>query len=102
MIGGSLLGALCLAAAVAALVCYAWLVFSRPRLIRLFTGFGLFLTGLALFQGPSILVQTSGDTNVRMAIMALIAAVGVQIVAALRTRPAWSGEERRAAAEPPP
>ncbi|WP_122464541.1 hypothetical protein [Brevundimonas lutea] len=101
MIGGSLLGALCLAAAVAALACYAWLVIRRPRLIRLFTGLGLFLTGLALFQGPSILAQTEGDLNVRLAVVALIAAVAVQIAAALRTRPSWTGEERRAAVGPP-
>jgi O-antigen ligase len=58
-------------------------------------GLGLFLTGLALFQGPSILSATVGDLNVRIAVVCLILAVVVQIGSLLRTRPSWTGTERR-------
>lgn len=96
MIIEQFLGWTCLAAAMAAIGVYVWLVVKRAQLIRLFTGMGVFLTGLALFQGPNVLALTDGDLNVRLALGALILAVGVQIAAALRTRPAWTGGERRA------
>ena len=98
MSGDAVLSAACLVAAVGAIGVYAWLVIARARLIRLMTGLGLFLTGLALFQGPHILSRTEGETNVRLALGALIVAVAVQIVALLRTRPVWGGVERRTAA----
>ncbi len=98
MIVDHALGWLCLAAAMVAVGVYVWLVVSRARMIRLMTSLGLFLTGLALFQGPNILARTEGDLNVRLAIGALTVAVGVQIVAALRTRPSWTGVERRGTA----
>lgn len=94
MSGDAILGAACLIAAVAALAVYLWLVVRRAQLIRLMTGLGLFLTGLALFQGPTILAATPG-MNVRLALVALLLAVAAQIAALLRTRPAWSGVERR-------
>jgi hypothetical protein len=90
-----ILGWSCLVAAVAAIGVYVWLVVARAQLIRLMTGLGLFLTGLALFQGPNILAKAEGETNVKLALAALIVAVAVQIVAALRTRPSWTGVERR-------
>lgn len=93
-----ILGWACLAAALSAVGVYVWLVASRARMIRLMTCLGLFLTGLALFQGPNILARTEGELNVRLAIGVLILSVGVQIVAALRTRPRWSGVDRRAGA----
>lgn len=96
MIVEQVLGWVCLAAALAAVGVYVWLVVRRAQLIRLFTGLGLFLTGLALFQGPNILARTEGDVNVKLALAALVAAVGVQIAAALRTRATWSGVDRRA------
>ena len=91
-----ILGWASLAAALVAVGIYVWLVASRARMIRLMTSFGLFLTGLALFQGPNILARTEGDLNVRLAIGVLIIAVVVQTIAALRTRPAWTGVDRRA------
>ncbi len=96
MIVEQVLGWVCLAAALAAVGVYVWLVVRRAQLIRLFTGLGLFLTGLALFQGPNILARTEGDVNVKLALAALVLAVGVQIAAALRTRSVWSGVDRRA------
>lgn len=98
MIVDQALGWASLAAAMVAVGVYIWLVVSRARMIRLMTGLGLFLTGLALFQGPNILARAEGELNVRLAIGALILAVGVQIVAALRTRPSWTGLERRGTA----
>ena len=91
-----ILGWACLAAALSSVGVYVFLIASRARMIRLMTCLGLFLTGLALFQGPNILAQTEGDLNVRLAIGVLIVAVAVQTVAALRTRPRWSGVDRRA------
>lgn len=96
MIVDQILGWVCLAAAIGAVGVYLFLIISRVRMIRLMTCLGLFLTGLALFQGPNILAQTEGDVNVRLAIAVLLLAVSVQIVAALRTRPAWTGVDRRA------
>jgi hypothetical protein len=96
MIVEQMLGWSCLVAAVGAIGVYVWLVVRRAQMIRLLTSLGLFLTGLALFQGPNILARTDGDVNVRLAIAALVIAVAVQIVAALRTRPNWSGVDRRA------
>jgi uncharacterized membrane protein len=87
-------------AAVAALSVYLWMVVRRAQMIRLLTGLGLFLTGLALFQGPSILSATDGDLNVRIAVVCLILAVVVQIGSLLRTRPSWTGTERRSEAGP--
>jgi hypothetical protein len=92
----AVLGPACLLAAVASVAVYLWLLVRRSAMIRLMTSLGLFLTGLALFQGPNILAQTPEDANVRLAMAALLLAVGVQLVAALRTRPAWSGVDRRA------
>ena len=63
-------------------------------------GSRLFLTGLALFQGPSILSATDGDLNVRIAVVALILAVVFQIGSLLRTRPSWTGADRRSEAAP--
>ena len=96
MILDQILGWASLASALSAVGVYVYLVASRARIIRLMTCLGMFLTGLALFQGPNILAKTEGDLNVRLAIGMLILAVGVQIVAALRTRPAWTGVDRRA------
>jgi hypothetical protein len=93
------LGWVCLAAAVAALGVYLWIVVIRSKLIRLMTGLGLFLTGLALFQAPEILAVTPA-LNVRLALGCLVLAVVVQIVALFRTRPSWSGAERRATPTP--
>jgi len=93
------LGGACLVAAVAALAVYLWLVIRRAQIIRLMTGLGLFLTGLALFQGPAVLEAAPG-VNVRLALAALILAVAAQIAALLRTRPAWTGVERRNEAAP--
>lgn len=97
MIFEQMLGWASLIAALAAIGVYVWLVARRAQVLRLLTSLGLFLTGLALFQGPNILAKTDGDMNVRLALAALIAATAVQIVAAVRTRPAWTGEDRRAA-----
>lgn len=97
MIFEQMLGWASLIAALAAIGVYVWLVARRAKVLRLLTSLGLFLTGLALFQGPNILARTDGDMNVRLALAALIAATAVQIVAAVRTRPAWTGEDRRAA-----
>jgi intracellular septation protein A len=94
------LGTASLVAAVAALSVYLWIVVRRAQMIRLLTGLGLFLTGLALFQGPSILSATKGDLNVRIAVVCLILAVVVQIGSLLRTRPSWTGTERRSEAGP--
>jgi hypothetical protein len=93
------LGWICLAAAVAALGVYLWIIVIRSKLIRLMTGLGLFLTGLALFQGPDILAATR-SLNVRLALGCLVLAVIVQIAALLRTRPSWSGAERRTRTTP--
>lgn len=95
MTADTVLGGLCLAAAVAAVGVYVWLVVTRARMIRLLTSLGLFLTGLALFQGPNLLARTEGELSLRLAVVSLILAVGAQIAAALRTRPSWSGVERR-------
>lgn len=96
MIVDQILGWACLAAALSAVAVYVFLIASRARMIRLMTCLGLFLTGLALFQAPNILSQTEGDLNVRLALGVLVLAVAVQSVAALRTRPAWTGVDRRA------
>jgi uncharacterized protein involved in exopolysaccharide biosynthesis len=90
---------ICLAAAVAALGVYLWIVAIRSKLIRLMTGLGFFLTGVALFQAPEILAATT-SLNVRLALGCLVLAVVAQIAALLRTRPSWSGAERRAPLTP--
>lgn len=95
MSADQVLGWVCLAAAVAALGVYFWLILTRVKMIRLMTNLGLFLTGLALFQGPNLLALTEGDLSVRLAVLCLLLAVTVQIVAAIRTRPSWSGIDRR-------
>ena len=95
MTGDTLLTWVALAAAVVALLTYGYVIVRRFRLIRLLTGLGLFLTGLALFQAPTILALTQGDVRVRLAIAALIAAVAAQVASSLRTRPEWTGHERR-------
>jgi len=89
------IGWACLAGAVGAIGVYVWLIVRRVHAIRLATNLGLFFTGLALFQGPNILARTDGDVLVQMAVGALLVSVIIQMVAALRTRPVWSGEERR-------
>ena len=90
------LGWLSLACAVGAIAVYFFLVFRRPRLIRLFNGLGLLLTGLALFQAPSILRDTAGAPNVTVAILLLNLAVIAQAYAGLRHRGGWDGVDRRA------
>ena len=96
----TVLGWMALAAAVAALVVYGLFIVRRFQMIRLLTGLGLFLTGLALFQAPNILSQAEGHLHVRLAVLALILAVIAQIASALRTRPEWSGVDRRHSAGP--
>jgi len=86
---------LSLACAVGALAVYAYMVSRQPRVVRLFNGLGLFLTGLALFQGPAILRETGPGTNVFVAILLLNLAVIAQAYAVLRNRTAWDGVDRR-------
>ena len=90
------LGGAAVVAAIAALLTYGWLLVRRFQMIRLLTGLGLFLTGLALFQAPKMLTLSDGDAQVRLAIGALILAVVAQMASSLRTRPEWNGAERRA------
>ena len=89
------LGGAAVVAAIAALLTYGGLLVRRFQMIRLLTGLGLFLTGLALFQAPRMLTLSDGDPQVRLAIGALIVAVIAQIASSLRTRPEWNGAERR-------
>ncbi|CAN5357886.1 hypothetical protein BH10PSE1_BH10PSE1_18970 [soil metagenome] len=96
-----LLGGAAVVAAIAAMATYVFLLIRRFQLIRLLTGLGLFLTGLALFQAPRILGLSTGDPQVRLAIGVLILAVVVQMVSSLRTRPEWNGAERRSAVAHP-
>jgi glucose dehydrogenase len=90
-----LLGGTSVLTAVSAIGIYFWLVFRRPRILRLFSSLGLFLTGLALFQGPALLAVADGSVNVRLAVAVLILAVIAQVSAALKSRPVWTGEDRR-------
>lgn len=94
-LASSALGWLSLLCAVGALAVYAYMVSRQPRMIRLFNGLGLFLTGLALFQGPAILRETGPGTNVFIAILLLNLAVITQAYAVLRNRTAWDGVDRR-------
>ena len=94
-LAGTALSWLSLACAVGALGVYAYMVARGPRVIRLFNGMGLFLTGLALFQGPAILRETGPGTNVFIAILLLNLAVIAQAYAVLRNRTAWDGIDRR-------
>ena len=89
------LGWLSLICAVGALAVYAYMVSRQPRMIRLFNGLGLFLTGLALFEGPAILRETEFETNVFIAVLLLNLAVIAQAYAVLRNRTAWDGVDRR-------
>jgi glucose dehydrogenase len=89
-----LLGGASVLTAVSAIGIYFWLVFRRPRILRLFSSLGLFLTGLALFQGPALLA-VADSVNVRLAVAVLILAVIAQVSAALKSRPVWTGEDRR-------
>src|SRR5690606_4850047 len=77
-LASSALSWLSLACAVGALAVYAVMVSRQPRMVRLFNGLGLFLTGLALFQGPAILRETGPGTNVFLAILLLNLAVIAQ------------------------
>jgi hypothetical protein len=95
MTADQVLSWVCLIAAVASVGVYFWLIATRVRMIRLMTNMALFLTGLALFQGPNLLIRTEGELSIRLAVLSLILAVGVQIIAAFRTRPSWSGVDRR-------
>jgi hypothetical protein len=94
-LASSALSWLSLACAVGALAVYAVMVSRQPRMVRLFNGLGLFLTGLALFQGPAILRETGPGTNVFLAILLLNLAVIAQAYAVLRNRTAWDGVDRR-------
>ncbi|WGM48586.1 hypothetical protein KOAAANKH_03488 [Brevundimonas sp. NIBR10] len=91
----ALLSGAAVVAAIAALLTYGWLLVRRFQMIRLLTGLGLFLTGLALFQAPRMLTLSDGDALIRLAVTALIVAVVAQIASSLRTRPQWNGAERR-------
>ena len=94
-VASTALGWLSLACALGAMAIYVYMVARGPRLIRLFNGLGLFLTGLALFQGPAILRETGPGANVFMAILFLNLAVIAQAYAVLRNRTAWDGVDRR-------
>jgi hypothetical protein len=97
----TLLGWASTIAAVAAIAVYFYVVLRRPRLIRFLNGLGLFLTGLALFQGATIIrlgVDAGQSANIAAAVTLLILAVAFQAWAALRNRTAWDGVDRRGGA----
>ena len=91
------LGWLSLACALGAIATYVFMVTRGQGVVRLLNGLGLFLTGLALFQGPAILRAAEGDTNVFLAVLLLNLAVIAQAAAVVRHRPIWDGKERREA-----
>jgi uncharacterized membrane protein HdeD (DUF308 family) len=78
---------------------YIWVVFKRRRWLN---SAGLLLTSLGLMQLSLMIHQNlgmSGLIQAALAVALLLAAVIVQLVAAVRARTPWDGTERRRAGE---
>ena len=82
-----------------ALIVYFAVLLRRPRWVRLLNGSGLFFSGVALTQAPTILNRAGfanvGDATALLTAL-MLAAVIAQAAAALRNRAAWDGVDRRA------
>ena len=86
---------------VAAMLLYCAVLATRPRVVRMVNGSGLFFTGLGLIQaGVWVRDAAPGPAwfNAELAIAALLLAAVAQSVSALRNRRAWDGVDRRATA----
>jgi hypothetical protein len=94
-----LLGYACGLGALAGIGAYAWVVLRRKRWLN---SAGLLLTSLGLAQ-LSLLIRQNADLSglmqAAMAVALLIAAVAVQLIAAIRARTPWDGVDRREEAE---
>lgn len=90
-----LLGYACGLGGVAGIAAYIWVVLKRRRWLN---SAGLLLTALGLMQFSLLIHQNLGMAGLIQAAMAvalLLAAVVVQIIAAVRARTPWDGTERR-------
>jgi hypothetical protein len=94
-----LLGYVCGIGGLVGVGAYIWVVLRRRRWLN---SAGLLLTALALMQ-LSLLIQKNlglvGLIQAGLAVALLLAAVIVQLIAAVRGRSAWDGEERRGGEE---
>ena len=82
-----------------ALIVYFAIILRRPQWIRLLNGSGLFFSGVALTQAPTILNRADlGGIGYAAALITVLVLVSVvaQAAAALRNRQAWDGVDRRA------
>lgn len=94
-----LLGYACGLGAVAGIGAYIWVVLKRKRWLN---SAGLLLTSLGLAQLSLLIHQNldlSGLIQGGMAVVLFLAAIVIQIVAAVRARTPWDGTERRGDAE---
>jgi hypothetical protein len=85
---------------VAAMLLYCAVLATRPRVVRMVNGSGLFLNGLGLIE-VSIWVRHappgSAWFNANVAVAALCLAAVAQGVSVLRNSRSWDGVERRKA-----
>ena len=85
---------------VAAMLLYCAVLATRPRVVRMVNGSGLFLNGLGLIE-VSIWVRHappgSAWFNANVAVAALCLAAVAQGVSVLRNSRSWDGGERRKA-----
>jgi hypothetical protein len=88
---------------IGAMVIYFAVLATRPRVIRMVNGSGLFLNGLGLIQ-VAVWVKAASPTtawfNANVAVAALCLAAVAQAVSVLRNRQSWDGVERRKAPQP--
>jgi uncharacterized membrane protein HdeD (DUF308 family) len=89
------LGYVCGLGGLAGIAAYIWVVLRRRRWLN---SAGLLLTALGLMQLSLLIHQNlglSGLIQAAMAVALLLAAVVVQIIAAVRARTPWDGVDRR-------
>lgn len=94
-----LLGYVCGIGGLVGVGAYIWVVLKRRRWLN---SAGLLLTALGLMQLSLMIHQNLGLTGLiqaGLAVALLLAAVIVQLIAAIRGRTPWDGEERRGGGE---
>lgn len=94
-----LLGYVCGIGGLVGVGAYIWVVLKRKRWLN---SAGLLLTSLGLMQLSLMIHQNlglAGLIQAGLAVVLLLAAVIVQLVAAIRGRTPWDGAERRSGEE---
>ena len=94
-LAAQLLGYFCGIGGLVGVGAYIWVVLKRRRWLN---SAGLLLTALGLMQLSLMIHQNlglAGLIQAGLAVALLLAAVVVQLIAAVRARTPWDGEERR-------